>query len=946
MTAQPGEPFGGKNNKRPAEAVLTSANTKNLKTTEVKGSQGTKLVVRPQKPALGRKEAQSNQGHQAPQVRDRGMANQGTKHGKRPAPWEVRSIAAQPSDAALKDGELDVQAFLNARGFEIKALDESMRRTRVTKTSRAFQRVPFVLRRRAAAHNHKRVPKRLHRRARKEMEQDSTPSVNARSRKPKTNKSRVRSHLRANTALRLGKLAERKKRQKLNKKGKDGKVDDATIQTRVARPKIKRNATNEPVITASKFRKRQLNKTWLPTHLWHAKRATMTPPLGPMWRFAIPLTPQQKCYRPTHRTLREKGAMAWDMSYMSTISLFGAVRSVVQLLQAIGLTADSLWDDRADKWRSGAFHWNGTLTRNMENTTRAIGPATILWNPEVQEDDTPMDDAAKKTQRRLFIRLHPSIFLETFTELIRLAKGLTPRPHVEDLRYEIGSIEVTGPDATEALLGVLKPYRHKSESQNSHGTKWESLAGITPSGLPIGSILAFSISDPRLRYPPRRVDVPDASDRPPQTSTSWHRDLSKAPMALFDRDARFRATQLPSLKSLNRRKSKLSPGALLEPTRTDPEIPVILLASRESDGPGKWTVLMPWKCIMFTWYALMHFPLSSGGTPSFGGLQEMQQGAFEQGLPWFPGDFPATDAGIVWELEQREARKKAWDRMPRGKRVNYNTLDLGAGRKGEVGKGWSCDYEALLGLESPTVNAQKPDVVMAGQGDEPIAPTHGEGQNRAALSKHPLAQVVHFSRAQLNTHLSAKLIVAPPTGLVAVKIKVLGRGVLGPCARIYSLPVAKPISAATQAEVPATNPPLAKSGSLPPDIREQWLATLPQQGRKISAKQTVKHNSSSSLGLETRKRLLAQELIAAPQTESAGLNGHPPCPDAEDRIGFVTTGCFNLKEGHAEAIASISVEKALEELRRYKNKEDRSTRLCIVRNSGQSIGWLARWELI
>lgn len=870
--------------------------------------------------------------------------NSGTRNGKKRAPWEIRAIASQPSDAALKDGELDVQAFLNARGFEIKALDESMRRTRVTTNSRAFQKVPFVLRRRAAAHNHKKIPKRLHKRARKEMEQDSTPTVNAKNRKHKTSRARVRAHLRADTALRLGKLAERKKRQRLLKKGKDGRLDETTIQTRLARPKIKRNTPNEPVITARKFRKRQLDKAWLPTHLWHTKRATMTPPKQPMWRFAIPLTPQQKCYRPTHRVLREKGAIAWDMSYMSTISLNGIERSVTQVLKAIGLTSESFWDERGKKWRSGASHWNGTLTRSSNLASKMIGPTTILWDPIQQEEDVEMDDQ-KKTTRRLFIRLHPSIFLETFTELVRLAKGLTPRPHVEDLRHEIGSIEVTGPDSTEALLGVLKPY-HKSNVRHDHAAKWESLAGITPSALPIGSSLAFSAVDSRLRYPPRRVNIPNFASRASHPSTSWHQDLSPTPVALFDRNARFKASQLPSLKSIHRRKAKLSPGTLLTPSQVDPEIPVILLAGRQSDGPGKWTVMMPWKCVMPVWYTLMHYPLTTGGNPSFGGLQEIQQAAFEQGVPWFPGDFPATNAGMAWELEQREKRKKAWDRMPKGKRMNYETLDLGAGRKGEVGKGWSCDYETLLGLGAPFSDVETPDVVMADQSNEPVKDSHEKEHKEAAPPDASLAHVAHLSKAALNTQLASKSDSTPPVGLVSVKVKLQGRGVPGPCARIYRLPALKTLSTVTQAEVPATNPPLAKGGVLPSDLQQQWLATLPQKGKQPHAKQTVKHNSSSNLDLETRKRLLAQELIAAPQMDNDGTNGHPLCPDAEDLIGFVTTGCFNLREGQAEAIASLSAKQALEELKRYKDKDDRASRLCVVRNAGQSIGRLAKWELV
>ncbi|KAH8662107.1 ribonucleases P/MRP protein subunit POP1-domain-containing protein [Xylariales sp. PMI_506] len=880
----------------------------------------------------------------------------GGRDPKRLKAHEIRSIAAQSSDAALKDGELDVQAFLNARGFEIKALDESMRRTQTSKTSRAFQKVPFVMRRRAAAHNHKRVPKRLHKRARKEMEIDNTPTVNSKTRKPKT----TRSRLRAETALRLGKLAEKKRRKALLKKGNDGKLDEQTIVTRMARPKLRRNTLNSPVVIEKKFRKRQIHKTWLPTHLWHTKRARMTDPKEPMWRFALPITPNQKCYRPAHRAYWEKGALAWDMSYMSTISLSGADKSIEHILRALGLDAERLWNEKGERWRDGAVHWSGNLSRKVNGSKKTIGPATVLWNPQL--DPIPSDGGQKGVFKRLMIRTHPSIFFETFDELLRLAKGLTPRPCIEDLRYEIGSIDITGPSATEALLGVVKPYRSTGEANNPHVKKFEALAGLGgPSALPSGSLLAFSIMDPRLQYPPRAIKLPSSTDPTAHSSlmdlvASWHKDDQKMPYSLFDRDARFKASCLPSQKTINRRKSKKGPGALLEPIETDPEIPIILLASRTSNNTGTWTLMMPWKCISPSWYALMHYPLSSGGNPGFGGLNEIRQLAFEQSTPWFPGDHPATAAGMKWELDQRQARRKAWDRMPKGKRVNYQTIDLGFGRKGEVGEGWNCDYEGLLGLGVSDFPKGSVDVEMLEPNEDGKNTAQTTQSKLTTPSKHPLTQLVHLSKHAIKSYLVPNAVPPPPSSLATVKIVFLGRGVPDTGARIYRLPASASVSVSSQAEVRATDRSRTPylPGGLPKNLREQWLASIPDTRGKTAAqpaKGGLKHNTSASINLEMRKRLLAQELTASPEdpTDSAiggGLNGHLPCPDADDLVGFVTSGSFNLRAGRPEAIGCVSVDKVMEELKRAGGKADKGSRVCVVRNSGQSVGWIARWELV
>ncbi|KAJ6444095.1 ribonucleases P/MRP protein subunit [Purpureocillium lavendulum] len=341
-----------------------------------------------------------------------GNARSDAIHQKRTKLHAARNVPAQPADAALKDGELDLQAFIAAREFEIKSLEQSMATSKAVSTSRAFQKVPRGLRRRTASHNPKRVPRRLRARAKKEMAEDNTPVVEPRRRKPRTTRARIR----AETAKRIGILAARQRRQKSKQATGASQGDTApgitAVVGRKPRPKIRRNELNDPPKPDAKFRRRQINKTWLPTHLWHAKRARMTEPTNPLWRFAIPLTPNEKIYRPTHRSQGERGTMVWDMSYMSTIGLNGNPAGIERVLRRIGIGQESLWNDR------------------------------VLWNPE--PDGTVDGPNAKKTQRQVFLRIHPSAFLELFNELVRLTRMENPRLYVEDLRFEIGSIELTG----------------------------------------------------------------------------------------------------------------------------------------------------------------------------------------------------------------------------------------------------------------------------------------------------------------------------------------------------------------------------------------------------------------------------------------------------------------------------------------------------------------------
>lgn len=88
---------------------------------------------------------------------------------RRVHPQTSRVIAVQTSGKAFGNGQVDVDNFVRAREFEIRALEDSMRRSRNSLSTRAFQNVPRYLRRRTASHNPKKLPKRLRSRAKKEV---------------------------------------------------------------------------------------------------------------------------------------------------------------------------------------------------------------------------------------------------------------------------------------------------------------------------------------------------------------------------------------------------------------------------------------------------------------------------------------------------------------------------------------------------------------------------------------------------------------------------------------------------------------------------------------------------------------------------------------------------------------------------------------------------------
>ena len=882
------------------------------------------------------------------------------------------------------------------------------------------------------------------------MKDDNTPTVTARTRRP-TPHMRLRLE-KAKKIQGIGARAKAKKAALKEQRAKDGETMHSTGTIHNV-PSPKKNTLAKPPVPPSKFKKRQICKSWLPTHLFHAKRAHMTPPKEPLWRFAIPITPNEKSYKATHRAGSMRGCIAWDMSYMSTIGIEGVEPSLLGLLRSLGLPEGQLVSKQGSKWRNGTRYWTGWM-RERDATDVWIAKVQVIWcaNKEQQqapdqdqaivleesviraeagdgERDSDQDEAmdhgqaidqelaknqrddideeigsgrkeaadqqrvasssqaaAKNTKvkhrRRMVLRVHPSGFLQLWNEVLKVSKMQRPPALVEDLRFEIGSIEIMGPGATEALVRALKPTianTNGAKSALNIGSLWASLAAITnPASVPANAILGLDICDPRLHHPPRTIAPTHSigSDELLQILSSWPPDNLPSPPSLFDRNARLTASRLlPSQKSINRRKGDALPGQYPSALPTDPQIPVLLLASRSentTDGQGSWTVLLPWKCVLPVWYSLMYYPLSSGGTPRFGGLREIQQMSFEQDIPWFPGDFPGTKAGWEWELRERDKRKANWEKRPKGKRIEWDNVDLGNGKKGEIGMGWACDWDRLFERAGVPASALEDDagtikVTGQGQASQPVrvsevaqqpevaelpevtkelegaktskAPKASKGaqvpkdgttaKDLTAIKKAKATQTPSYDLRQIPPpQLPSMSDLPSPRTLITIIIILLNRGSPTACARIYKLPTSN--SALRSAWLQQVPPPRKRSAN----------HSHPKSPRNVSNKKA--HPSDA-------RALLASSLLhpdpSTPHHSSEGIPraGHPDypiVPDEEDLIGFVTTGNYNLGDGRGTAIGSIALEKVMGDI-----KAGGKGGLCIVREAGVGMGRIARWSL-
>lgn len=770
------------------------------------------------------------------------------------------------------------------------------------------------------------------------MAEDKTPTVTARRRKP----SQIM-RIRLDTARRLQALNAKSKARRAAAKTQQNKEEETKLKDQGGHmfniaprvPKIKKNKLSRPMPAEPKFRKRQKCKTWLPTHLYHAKRAHMATTKDPIWRFAIPLSPTQKSYRPTHRARGARGAIAWDKSYMSTIQLEGTEAAIQTVLMAVGVEGDAAWGTKGKKWRAGARSLQA-WTFEKEHRVRPSAPVTLIWcakqhDVEMVDADQSHSKSLKKDHRRLWIRIHPSAFLQLWEDILDISKKQNPPVMVEDLRFDIGSIEISGPGSTEALLATLKPIIGSDCNEpptQSPEAIWPALLGVSnPSSLPNNAMLSFAVSDPRLHFPPRTLRAPSHDEHMTDLAvllSTWSPDKTQGPPALFNRSTRLTAArQLPSQQAINRRRALAGPGNQPPAQPSDPQIPIIILANKpqsrakRSGAPGSWTVMLPWKCVVPVWYSLMFYPLSSGGNPLLGGLKQEQQLAFEAGEAWFPGDFPGTRAG--WDWCQRESKKarSEWERRPKGRRSEFDTLSLGEGRpKGEIGHGWACDWERLLqGPPPKSAATPKPGVNNENQSKKPADGTkETQAEEASRLAVPPLnIHNVRYSRADTCQTLSRldKESVDAST-LATVYISLTTRGTPTPRARIYRLPADQP-------------------------LREKWL----KLASKHTTRSTHMHVSKEtpSVASDEARRLLAESLVTS-HSEDPGTE-QLEVPTEDDLIGFVTTGNYNLSEGQGTGIGSIQLSKVLASELKLSER-----RMCIIRAAGEKNGRLGTWDFV
>ena len=597
-------------------------------------------------------------------------------------------------------GILNVDHFVNSRTFEIRQLYQGMRSSKRSGATRVFQSLPRNMRRRTASHNVRRIPKRMHNRAKREMLKNSQSKDISVTGLAKTKKKLSAKELyRARMSVKLLRLFTKSTQLKFSM---DFAPNNATIRQRIKLlTDLLKNAKNSQTVRLNnpngshdntttnelakishhriKYAKRQSQFNWLSTHIWHAKRSHMIK----RWSYQIPYSPTQKCYKLTHRiggnAASSDGALVQDSSFIGTMILQHDDAMVVSQVAKL-LTKGK---GNLIKYRKNSNWYQGFLYDLKSQDI--LGQLDLLW----------LD------QNRIMLRLHPAVFEITFQSILQLNSSIK----IQDCRYSLASITLQGAKSLTALSSVIRT----ASSSNSF-EQFKKISSLSDySCLPNKTFFAFNAIDPRHLATPSPLglnlknqlnsdDVLDLQNNFPKD------EINQVLNKLSDPKERNQSYQNQlTLKQLaKRRQNQLqlpqNSNQIPFDKSKDPLIPILIVKRPKTND---WVLIVPWFWLLPFWYQLNRI-----SRVYHIGLRQAQQLSYERRSLYYPDDYPFTQMGYSENtVYKRNSKKNKWDRKAVGKRLNYikiqniHSNNLPA-IEGEIGDYFSCDWKFLQMLRN------------------------------------------------------------------------------------------------------------------------------------------------------------------------------------------------------------------------------------------------------
>ncbi|KAJ9558994.1 hypothetical protein OSB04_013608 [Centaurea solstitialis] len=395
----------------------------------------------------------------------------------------------------------------------------------------------------------------------------------------------------------------------------------------------------------------------LRTHVWHAKRFTMTK----RWGFHLPLGLHGRG-RGSRALLKwlKNGAVVHDASYHSAIQLEGSQGSLLSILSTV-MTPFSSQD--SGNVLSGDIYASSMLHHAGAPNLGPIAPVIYMWRPNQQSTDADADADADSngTIRQLWIWIHAAAITDGYNALKSACESQgkinedVAVVSCTSLEGQLGTLEVMGSKASQLLRKILHPVSSMSE-KSSVLRKCTSIVadGGTPATntsvldneehISSCGIISLTVADPRALT---KDGVPEASAELTSSCTSlW--DASKGLCCPFEESVLCMEKHHQRLSSFclaDKSSDNVHASTKMDSSRF---CPVLLLRKNDmKDSVERWSIILP-----LSWIKAFWVPLVTNGAQAIG-LRERSWVACESGIPSFPLEFP--ECGSYSSLMDTEA---------------------------------------------------------------------------------------------------------------------------------------------------------------------------------------------------------------------------------------------------------------------------------------------------
>ncbi|XP_076254794.1 POP1 ribonuclease P/MRP subunit [Rhynchophorus ferrugineus] len=510
-----------------------------------------------------------------------------------------------------------VSTFVAARIKEVEAMRKSIKQS--TSVKMAFQKLPQHMRRRAMAHEVKRLPRRLREIHANQMKKSGLP--------PKS------------------KRPSRKYRRR-------------------------------PYNLLNDYARRRRRVKWLNTHIWHAKRFFMVE----KWGYKLPHHPCDKSFRACYRAATQH-CLLQDISYNRVVEISGNYSFLVSKLNKLTASAVGL-SFGAKCFSEGKKYGRVILFKPGNNDPidrKPIGQVDFVWkncSDIVASLWIFIHPAFYLELLNVFISLFELHVLNMEVDNDDVNKdsvyaGLEGVV-LKELEFEISRLRLTGPLSVAVIQNAFKLVdfenvgnlpswcnNYKIDTLSKQNQLFKDLS--SDHILPPNVVFSVVVHDPRMNMPkkrtkslPRSIKIDDI--------VSYHQNISFSP--LWDSEVRqyVKENQVSNAQINEMRSELLVPGTDLNVPGE--MIPVMLWRSGTKVGRcSSWDVIVP-----SSW--AQHFFISFnmwGGRA--GGLRETESLAFEESR----GDilYPDSLAGEKEEWYQSDVVKQKFFSLPPNKRTNY-----------------------------------------------------------------------------------------------------------------------------------------------------------------------------------------------------------------------------------------------------------------------------------